>query len=284
MKRIVLALLVLLVAGSAWAQTPNVPDGLTGLWQFATEATKFKATIGTDLASTTQDGTPFDRGWFAGKYTQIGTVGNPNLFSDHGDVQTPRDVLLTVTHNIAPNGGGIYVNQYTFAVDYQQTGLEALWDGNYYNSIFQTSMTNSNDGDLFIKGPDYPNSVIGTGQLGYSILTFDPSEWHRIVWSADCAAGVFDVYIDGVNYLHSTNVSLDDSRYALDPKVNLFSDNDWETAWGYVATAASWNRALTSAEVAAMGNTDTPLIVPEPSVFVLLAAGLVMVFVIRKKK
>jgi hypothetical protein len=300
MKIFVVGLILCAIAGSAWAQG-NVPAGLTGLWQFAHQANPLVATVGTDLQSTFANPSS---SYFTGSTTHIGTLLNPDAYSDNGVLQELQYNYLTVTHNIPANGGGAYVNQYTFAVDYWQTGGFALWNGNYYNSLFQTWEGNTNDGDLFIRTPAIPDplygttghpdpmmpdmahSVIGNGDMGYSTLTFDPSQGHRIVWSVD-AANAIDIYVDGAQYLHDTTADLGlDGRYALDPTCLLFGDNDGEDAWGLVATAAVWDHALTSAEVAAMGSPSTPLIigVPEPSTFVLLAIGLAGLFFVRKKK
>lgn len=287
MKRIFLVLLVHAVASSAWAA--NVPSGLTGLWQFATDATKYQATVGTDTTSDSPSG-PVYNGWYPALYTAIGTDANPTAYWDNGVIQKGSNTWLVCSHGIAPNGGGAYVNQYTFAIDYKQDSLSAFWDGNYYNSLFQTDTSNGNDGDLFIKGPDYANSVIGVGATGYSALTFDSSQWHRIVWSvdngdADGNGGFFRVFVDGTLYLDAPGQGKD-GRFSLDPTALLLADNDWEDAWGYIATAATWDRALTTDEVAGMGSTSTGLTiaVPEPGTFLLLAAGLAMVFVIRRKK
>ncbi|HOW70318.1 MAG TPA: PEP-CTERM sorting domain-containing protein [Phycisphaerae bacterium] len=255
--RIVSVMAVLVAAGVAAAG--NVPAGVTGLWRFQTSEDKLKATVGTDLTTSN----PENSTWMLGPMVVI----EPGM-SDAGVVQEMSYHYLTVTHNIGANGGGSYVNQYTVAVDYLQTTETALWNGHYYNSLFQTNMSNSNDGDLFIRGPSRTQSVIGTADTGYSTLTFDSSQWHRIVWSVDNSS-FFRVYVDGVMYLDGPAQGVD-GRFSLDPIFLLFADNDWEDAWGLVATAAVWNRALTTGEIAGMGSTTTPLIVPEPAAMSLL--------------
>jgi hypothetical protein len=264
--RISLILALLGVASSALAV--NVPSGVTGLWRFQTQANMLKATLGTDLGVNSG----YAPGWMTGPWTEI----NPGL-SDNGILQESSWNYLAVTHGIAANGGGAYVNQYTVAIDYVQTSETALWEGNYYNSLFQTATGNGNDGDLFIKGPSRAQSVIGNGATGYSTSTFDSSTWHRIVWSVD-NANFFRVYVDGVQYLDAAGQGVD-GRFSLDPTFLLFADNDWEDAWGFVGTAATWNRALTSAEVAGMGgwlngsDTPTPLVLPEPATLAFLSLG-----------
>lgn len=270
--RIVSVSAVLAAAGFVHAQ--NVPAGVTGLWRFQTSADKLKATVGTDLTTSHPD----NSAWFAGSTTVI----KPGM-SDNGVVQERSWDYLTATHGISPNGGGSYVNEYTVAIDYLQTNEAALWNGNYYNSLFQTSQTNSNDGDLFIKGPSRAESVIGVGDTGYSTQTFDASQWHRIMWSVD-NSNFFRVYVDGTLFLDAPGQGVD-GRFSLDPTFLLFADNDWEDAWGLVATAAVWDHALTSAEVAGMGSTTTPLIAPEPaSMSLLLVLGGLLGLTRRNRK
>ena len=207
----------------------------------------------------------------------IGVPGNAGLYADGGVVQERQYDYLTVTHGIAPNGGGSYVNNYTVAIDYVQTSEVGLWNGDYYNSLFQTATGNGNDGEIFIKGPSRASSVIGVGDTGYSSLTFDASKWHRIVWSVDNSS-FFRVYVDGTLYLDAPGQGVD-GRFSLDPSFLLFADNDGEDAWGLVGTAITWDRALSSTEIAGMGGwignatEPTPLVIPEPAALSLAALG-----------
>ncbi|MGA2916183.1 MAG: LamG-like jellyroll fold domain-containing protein [Sedimentisphaerales bacterium] len=262
MKKVVVCLLVLAVAGVATAAV-NVPAGLTGLWRFQTSADRLKATVGTDLVSVDEAST-----WMTGPWTDIGTEAQHTLYSDNGIVQEQSYGYLQVNPGLHANGGGDYVNQYTVAIDYCQT--QSGW-----NSLFQTSWDGrDSDGDLWIA----PDGTIGVGDVGYSTMTFDPSTWHRIVWSVDNSS-FFDVYVDGVQFLHGAGQGVDD-RFSLYPdRFNLFADNDWEDMWGLVGTAAVWDHALTSDEVAGMGGwigtatMPTPLIIPEPATMTLLVLG-----------
>jgi hypothetical protein len=252
MKKTVVVLAALAVAGIAQAQ--NVPSGLTGLWRFQDDANRLKATIGSDLVAVDEPST-----WFTGPWTVI----NPGL-SDNGVVQEQSWSYLQANPGLTANGGGSYVNQYTFAIDYAQTQVG-------WNSLFQTSWDgHDNDGDLFIA----PDGTIGIGDAGYSTLTFDSSQWHRIVWSIN-NGNWFRVYVDGTLFLDGTPQGVD-GRFSLYPdRVNLFADDTWEDMWGLVGTVAVWDHALTTAEVAGMGGVNTPLTIPEPSAMSLLAlAGL----------
>jgi hypothetical protein len=274
MKKLVLVSLVLALASASFAATTvNVPTGVTGLWRFQNAANLGAATFGTDIAFSSGGAVvPCYGAQFTGSiYTYIGTPANNNLYGDNQIFQESTVNYMNITHGISANGGGSYVNSYTIMMDYSQGSLSALWNGNYYNSLLQTSQTNSNDGDLFIKGPSYAASTIGNGDTGYSTLTFDSSVMHRIAISVD-NANFFRVYIDGVLFLDAAGQGVD-GRFALDPTVNLFADNDWEDAWGMVGTVAMWDHALTTAEVAAMGNASTVLVIPEPITLAVLALG-----------
>jgi len=114
-------------------------------------------------------------------------------------------------------------------------------------------------------------------------MTADWSKWHRIVWSVN-NGNWFRVYVDGTLYLDGTPQSVD-GRFSLElDRFNLFADDSWEDMWGYVSTAMTWARALTSEEVAGMGGwigsavSPTPLYVPEPGMFSLLALGGLVLF------
>jgi hypothetical protein len=258
MKKIVLALAALVVAGSVYAQ--NIPSGMTGLWRFQNSADKLKATYGVDLTTSNPD----NSAWFSGPWTVI----EPGL-SDGGVVQERSWDYLTVNPSFTANGGGSYVNQYTVLIDYVQTSGATAW-----NSLFQTSWGgNDNDGDLFTDGAGH----IGIGAAGYSTLTYDASTWHRIAWSID-NGNFFRVYVDGTLFLDGIAQAVD-GRFSLYPdRFNLFADDSWEDQWGLVGTVATWGRALTSAEVAGMGGwiggSATPTaLVPEPTTLSLLVLG-----------
>jgi hypothetical protein len=278
MKQIIVLVLVVLVVAGASSAAINGPGGLTGLWRFQNSANIGAATFGTDITFLEGQGSASTAPTqFTGSYyTYIGPAANHNLYSDNQIAQERSWEYMHVTHGISANGGGDYVNSYTIMMDYQQGSLNGLWDGWYYNSLFQTSQTNANDGDLFISTPDqgdgvYTNSVIGVGDTGYSSLTFDSSLANRIVLSVD-NANFFRVYVNGVLLLDAAGQGVD-GRFSLDPTVNLFADNDWEDAWGMVGTVAIWDHALTSAEVSAMGGVSKALVTPEPATMSLLAIG-----------
>lgn len=264
MKKIILILTGLAVVSIAHAQ--NIPSGVTGLWRFQASTNKFAATIGTDMTSSHVD----NSAWFSVPWTVI----DPG-YSDGGGIQERSFDYITATHGVAPNGGGTYVNEYTVSIDYIQTSGIGSW-----NSLFQTAGGgNDNDGDLWTN----PSGQIGVGDTGYSTLTYDPALWHRITWSID-NGNFFRVYVDGTLFLDAAGQAVD-GRFSLNPDFHLFADNDWEDQWGIVSTVMVWDHALTSPEVAAMGDTSTALsFVPEPTTFSLAALGGLMLLLRRNRK
>jgi hypothetical protein len=266
MKRVVAALLVLLLASSAFADG-LVPYGATGLWRFQTSADKLKATLGADLVSNT----PSNPGWMTGPWTKIGFPWHAEYFSDGGIIQDQSWNYLSCYHGMSANGGGDYINEYTILMD--------VYAGSGWNSLYQTAWGgNSNDGDLWIDASTPTAATIGVSPVGYSTATFDATKWHRIVLSVD-NDNFFRAYVDGTLFLDGTPQPID-GRFALElDRFNLFADDSWEDAWILCGTVATWGRALTTAEIAPMGGwingsaTPTGLLIPEPTSITMLLLG-----------
>ena len=187
----------------------------------------------------------------------IGDRGNPDLYADRGVVQEQSWGYLQCNPGLSANGGGSYVNQYTISMDYYQTSI--TYDS--YNSLYQTAWGgNDDDGDLFIYNDNADGTIseIGIGDAGYSGDNgkyFNAAQWNRITLSVnDGSDGWFRVYVNGALLLDGAGQDID-GRFALYPdRVNLFADDDWEDAWGLVGNVMIWNTALTSDEIAAMGD------------------------------
>ncbi len=146
-----------------------------------------------------------------------------------------------VTHGVSGNGGGILVNEYTLMADI------FLPDMDSWRCIFQTSPSNSTDGDCFIK----PSGVLGTAATGYSDYAVLPNEWYRLIISVKNGSH-YQYYLDGQLVLEGTVQSID-GRFALDTVLLVFADEDGEDGTIECAELALWNYALNAGEIEALG-------------------------------
>lgn len=231
---------------------------LAGLWEFNDSTNVGKATVGADLAvvgaapahsASLSDGTTSLGG-------VIATVGGTANY-------------IKVAHGMAANGGGGYVNEWSVLFDvFSPVASRSSW-----RSLFQTNVSNSNDGDYFIRNTNDTLGAAGSDGLGYTSLGLNESEWTRIVVTFNLGTAnpedEIKTYINGSLFHTHADLALN-GRYALDPSLLFFADNNAENASLNVGTVALFNGALSAGEVSAMGGVLTA--VPEPSAA--LVAGL----------
>jgi hypothetical protein len=146
-----------------------------------------------------------------------------------------------MSHGIAPNGGGTYVNEYTLQIDFKVKAL-GIW-----HSFFQTNLTNSNDGDCFIN----PEGNIGVAATGYSSYPVKTNEWYRLVISVKNNS-FYRYYLDGQLLLNGT-VQSRDGRFGLDKMLLVFADENGEDGEIDCAELAIWDKPLTPDEAMALG-------------------------------
>ncbi|WP_168184083.1 LamG-like jellyroll fold domain-containing protein [Pseudoruegeria sp. SK021] len=137
------------------------------------------------------------------------------------------------------------------------TNFTMVWDINTaadggYQALLQIGADNSSDADLFIKG----SSGIGISST-YS-GTVPSNEWARIaITVSDQGNGTSTLakFIDGD--LVGTQ-SVPTSRFTLDAATGfkILTDNDGETAPGYLAHFGLQTRALSASEIADLGTVD----------------------------
>jgi len=144
-------------------------------------------------------------------------------------------------HQIPANGGGSFVNEYSLQIDFK---IEYL---NAWRCFFQTNPQNNNDGDCFIN----PYGNIGVAATGYSSYTVIPDEWYRLVISVKNGES-YTYYLDGKLMLNATVQEID-GRFALDPFLLIFADEDGEDNDIIVSEIAIWDRKLSAQEVNALG-------------------------------
>jgi hypothetical protein len=161
-----------------------------------------------------------------------------------------RGTFFRMTHGLAANGGGSYVNQYTLIMDVmfpsRPTGWAVLW---------QTNPNNANDGDWFI------NASGGLGISGVYGGSVADGTWNRMALVVDGVAGTFTSYLNGTSVQQISGATLD-GRWSLDSTVLLFADEDQENAAGYVNSVQLRGSALAPADIAALGGpqaTGIPL-------------------------
>jgi hypothetical protein len=217
---------------------------VTGQWDFNGD---LKATYGRDLVY-------FDTNVLAD--TSFGTTTSFGIADING---VPATVMhfnpsafpwggYQAFHGAAPNGGGAYVNQYTLVYDlYYPASSDRTW-----RSLLQTALSNNNDGDAFI------STANGVGISSIYDGFVSAEAWHRIAIAFDLSgpglAPVLEKFIDGVKVGEQTGgLSAPDGRFALDPSVLLFADNDGDQAETYVSSVQFSNGRRPDAFIQALG-------------------------------
>lgn len=239
---------------------PSAEAGLVGLWEFENAGNLPAATVGTNLTLTG---------------SQAAVAGSGTIF-DQGASRLGVGDYYTVTHGIAANGGGAYVNEYTVLWDIMYPAASA----GSWKTLWQTSVGNANDGDLFIR-PSGPQGAIGTGDTGYSANTTTSDTWYRVVMSVDNGSH-FNVYVDGNLWLNG-NIQPVDGRFSLDPVFHVFADNDGDDAPMNLSNLAIWDQALDANAVGALGGAGRQLAVPEPTALVLVGLAVLGGLQIRRR-
>jgi hypothetical protein len=192
-----------------------------------------------------------------------GIQGRPS-----GVVKFPKATLPSLGFRVAPaappNGGGIYVNEYTLVFDLYLPA--SSFAGDAWLAFFNTNTENANDADLFAR--------LDSGGIGISgeyAGKLSAGAWHRIaaVFRREAGGMALDKFIDGV-YVGSQSIGQVDGRWSLyaegaaQPWFLLFTDNDGESSSGYVSSFLFADRALGAAEVAGLGKADADGIAAGP--------------------
>jgi uncharacterized protein (TIGR03382 family) len=172
---------------------------------------------------------------------------------------------LISAHGIGANGGGAFVNQYSFLVDlFSPAESRGSW-----RTLYQTNTGNANDGDYFIRNSD---DQLGVADLTYSPTPINEAAWSRLVVTFDLGVEV-KTYLDGA-LVHTHSAGALDGRFSLDPTVIFFGDNDGDNAPLHVGALALWDGALTGAEVAGLGRAGDAIPEPSAALFALLGLGI----------
>ncbi|MGK6352837.1 Ig-like domain-containing protein [Parapedobacter sp. DT-150] len=171
-------------------------------------------------------------------------IPGPSVPSGNGAVRVKKWWFFSAAHGIAPNGGGEKVNEYTIMMDIRFAESAGGW-----KTLFQTDITNNDDGEVFINGRN-----MGVGATGYSegdLITYDT--WHRIVISVKLGERI-QYFLDGTlirtfDNTASDNLFKDVSRFAINPTCIFVGDNDGDDGEIDVAEIAMWDIAFDAAQV-----------------------------------
>ncbi len=201
---------------------------IVGQWNFDDSTDLSKATVGSSLE----------------------LFGNPTAVAgpkeNNGAVLLLSGDYLKVATNINLSGAGTKVNTYTIVMDIKLDQLDG------YASLLQTDLTNTNDGSLFLTA----GKSVGNGDIGYSVPVITEGVWYRMVCvseehSADDVS--FDIYLNGILAFEGNSQSID-KRLALSESIFFFLDDGGEEKPTDVSQVALYNYALSSEEVAELGN------------------------------
>lgn len=252
-----------------WKVDEVTPTGLvTGpVWRFTTAAAQAGGTIHEfNLNGTLESKRGTAQLTLAGPETEslVSFATTDDIAVPHPDGQpagflqmpafTSASDGLALTWNGQPaNGGGQFINNYSFVFDIFMPG-QVGW-----LSYFNTGPSNTTDGDFFTN----PSGAIGIGALGYSPSgVIQTGQWHRVVFAASLGAGEVNMYVDGVLARRRTGASLLDGRHSLQPgsgpgpHIRLFSDEDGEMSEVLVAAIAFVDATLSPIEVESLGSVQ----------------------------
>lgn len=237
--------------------TPALSNGVVTVWTFTDPQDPLAASQGPAKLSYRD---PTNTGWgpLLTRFDKTSMLGLPPVNGKDKTVMafpaTNKDQGYTITHNSLPNGvfaDDGYVSNYTLIMD-------ILWtqkNSGGYRSFYQAGADNSDDAEFFAENK--VSGGIGVGSSYTGELSLD--QWHRVAIAVQCALGLggtgqLHKYIDGRfvggQYTPGNGPRC---RWALESVFHLFTDNDDETAAGYVSSVMYVDRLLSMDEVTALG-------------------------------
>jgi len=240
------------VTGDVWTFLTFNPSAST-VYEWTFDATNLDATLGNGVMSFANAATA--------SLTTFGTtdgIGVPHVGGQPaGYLSVPAFTDGANGYHLSfddsgPNGGGAYLNRFTFVFDVFIPGpLD-------WTPMFNTNPQNANDADWYVDA----TGRLGIGALGYSSAGVVTSNtWHRLVFAADLGAGVVTFYCDGAQVRQRTGASLLDGRFALfsnlddGPDVLLFNEGVTGGVYTHALSVNSigfTDRTMSAAEVAAL--------------------------------
>ena len=156
-----------------------------------------------------------------------------------GSVTVPVGTALQITTNL-----GEELSTYTLMMDVK------FPDVTNYSTLIQTDLNNVEDGGLFVRRGEIG---INSGGMGYH-GNLQTDTWYRITFVVEDL--IASVYVDGVLVGKGTSQL---PKWGIGTGLLLFRDEEADSDEGVVTTTEIrfWNDALTPAQVALLGTTDS---------------------------
>jgi hypothetical protein len=255
-----------LVAALFAAQAVSASAAQVGLWQ-----------LNDSLENEVAGGSPLSiTGGWASAYGAEDIGGSPATVLSFPALDGTQS--LAMPNDAGANGGGSLTNQWSIVMDVKFptiAGFIGLWqtDQNIAGS----------DGDFFIR----TDGGIGISGSYHGVVAADT--WTRVGVTVrpDSGGYILDKYLDGVLVGSTTSGTSLDGRHAVGAVLNLFTDEDGETAAGSVNSIAYYDEVLSADAIADLGGATAGGIpaVPEPSSIVLGGIALAgLALVARRRK
>lgn len=214
----------------------KVSDKLNGLWEFNGKA-PMKATVGEDLIPHYPDSN--------GSLGPVSDDGYTKVLGFHafdGAILTKYSALFELKCNLSSG------TCYTFLID----AMRPSSSNDKYTTFFSWEKT-SNAADQYIYWrKDGCFQFGGSGDYRSGPEYFSNDKWFRMVFFMDVANGTQKVFANGQKILDVASPN-GTGFFPYPDEVLLNGDNDGDDAPLYFSTVAVWDRALTDAEVATLG-------------------------------
>lgn len=199
-------------------------------------------------------------------------------------------LAIDFVSGVGANGGGAFLNNYTFAIDVYIPTIN-------WTPFFNTNDSQTNDADWYVS----PDGALGIGELGYSNSNLiQASRWYRLVFVQDRTANLVSYYINGVQVFTGAAGGVDGrfSVYTSDhagPDLLLFGEGDNSGNYTnnmYVANLLFADYAFSSTTVGLLGGPSArgfvlgggSASVPEPGTALLALVGIGGMVVLRRRK
>ena len=223
-------------------------NGLVGYWGFDDANALEKASVGNDLVTYYREvnGT-------IGVASMEGIRQVPGYNSTDFAVEIGHGSLFFCDHGIPATNGSEKVGEWTMVFEIFRPSAFSGW-----GSFLNTDITNAADQDIAIR----PEGKIGIGSNGYTANMMDKDKWYRVVL-VHKAGEYLRYYVNGTQWkvdnadegLATNGQDPNGDRFKLDTRGTLLmADNDTDDEHTvYVSSIALFNRAITAAEIAALG-------------------------------